>query len=226
MPEFDIDSFKKTWQEQEVQPKYSSNEIEAMLNKSSRNYVKYILWISVLEFFIILCMNAYYLFSENESGSFMNILAKLGVRNSFDLETNFSYLYFILKIISLLMTAFFVVRFYLNYKRINIESNLKKLILQIIKFKQTVNLFILANILLIILFTIVLGIFTFTVLSNQNINLNNSTVVGFTVGLIVMMAISVALIWIYYRIVYGIILQRLGKNLEELRKIEQGSEEE
>ncbi|MGZ5265037.1 MAG: beta-carotene 15,15'-monooxygenase, partial [Kaistella sp.] len=60
MPEFDLDNFKKTWQEQEVQPKYNSTEIEAMLNKSSRNYVKYILWISIAEFLIILGMNFYY----------------------------------------------------------------------------------------------------------------------------------------------------------------------
>ncbi len=223
MPEFNIDSFKKTWQEQEVQPKYNSSEIETMLNKSSRNYVKYILWISITEFLVILCMNGYYLFLGNDSGSFMNILEKLGVQNSFDLQADFSHLYLILKIISLLMTAFFVVKFYLNYKRIKIESNLKNLILQIIKFKKTVNLFILANILLIMLFTIVLGIFTFSVLSEQNINLNNSTLIVFCVGLIVMMVISVVLIWVYYRIVYGIILSRLSKNLEELQKIEKGS---
>lgn len=220
MPEFNLDHFKKTWQEQEVQPKYNSNEIEAMLNKSSRNYVKYILWISVIEFLVILGMNIYYLFLGDDSKSFMNILGKLGVKNSFALESNFSHLYFCLKTISLLLTAFFVIKFYGNYKKINIELNLKNLILQIIKFKKTVNLFIFANILLIGLFTVVLGVFTFTILDNQNINLNNSTLIGFTIGLIIMMAISVILIWVYYRIVYGIILRRLGKNLDELKKIE------
>ena len=67
MPEFDLDNFKKSWQEQEVQPKYNSTEIEAMLNKSSRNYVKYILWISIAEFLIILCMNIYYTFMFSSS---------------------------------------------------------------------------------------------------------------------------------------------------------------
>jgi hypothetical protein len=36
------------------------------------------------------------------------------------------------------------------------------------------------------------------------------------------MILSVVLIWVYYRIVYGIILKKLGKNLEELQKIELG----
>lgn len=49
MPEFDLDNFKKTWQEQPVQEKYDNTEILQMLNKKSRNYVKYIFWISVVE---------------------------------------------------------------------------------------------------------------------------------------------------------------------------------
>ena len=201
MPEFDIDNFKKTWQEQEVQPKYNSTEIEAMLNKSSRNYVKYILWISIAEFLVILCMNIYYTFLGDDSNSFIKILGRLGIQNSADLKTNFDQLYFILKIISLIMTAFFVVSFYQNYRRINIELNLKKLILQIIRFKKTVNLFILANIFLLIIFTLVLTVFTFSVLSEQNIHLNHPTLIGFLVGLVVMTVISVLLIWVYYRVV-------------------------
>lgn len=220
MPEFDLDNFKKTWQEQEIQPKYNSTEIEKMLNKSSRNYVKYILGISIAEFLVILGMNIYYLFLGDDTNSYLNILGKLGVKNSQDLVANLSHLYFALKLISLALTAFFVIKFYQNYKRIKIESNLKKLILQIIKFKKTVNYFILANIFLIVLYTIVLGVFTFYTLSHQNIQLNHPTLIGFYVGLIVMMILSVILIWVYYRIVYGIILKKLGKNLEELQKIE------
>ncbi|UOE40393.1 beta-carotene 15,15'-monooxygenase [Chryseobacterium suipulveris] len=221
MPEFDLDNLKKTWQEQEVQPKYDGAQIEQMLNKSSRNYVKYILWISIAEFLVILAMNSYYVFLGDDSDSFMNILSKLGVQNTNQLEADYAHLYFVLKVISLLLTGVFVVLFWQNYKRINVESNLKKLILQIIKFKKTVNLFIFANIFMIFLFMGILTYFTFSVLSDQNIQLTNPTMIGFTVGIIVTMVLCVALIWIYYRIAYGIILKRLGKNLAELRKIEE-----
>ena len=221
MPEFDLDNFKKTWQEQDILPKYDSTEIEAMLNKSSKNYVKYLLWISIAEFFVILCMNFYYAFLGNDRNILMSILSRLGIKNTTSLEVNFTHLYFYLKLVSLLMTAFFVVKFFRNYRKINIESNLKKLILQIINFKKTVNYFILANILLIILFTVVLLVATLTVLSQQNIHLNSPTLIMFLVGTIVMMGISVVLIWVYYRLVYGIILKRLGKNLEELQRIDE-----
>ena len=96
MAEFDLDHLKKTWQEQEVQPKYDSPQIEAMLNKSSRNYVKYILWISIAEFLVILGLNFYYSFIGDESESFMNILGKLGIENTVDLQADFAHLYFVL----------------------------------------------------------------------------------------------------------------------------------
>ena len=220
MPEFDLDSFKETWQQQPVQPKYDSSDIESMLNKSSRNYVKYILWISVVEFILILIANLYYTFLGEDTADLMSVLGKLGINNSSNFESTISQLYFVLKMVSLGLTGIFVFLFYQNYRKIKIESNRKKLILQIFTFKKTVQLFILANIGLVILFTLILGLFTFLVLAEQNIALTNPTLIGFITGLALTMGISVVLIWIYYRLVYGFILRRLGKNLEQLQNIE------
>ena len=220
MPEFDIDSFKKTWQEHKVQPKYSSTEIEAMLNKSSRNYVKYILWISIAEFLLFLSVNIYYTFIGDDSQSFITVLGKLGVHSTLELEKDFAHLYFLLKVISLALTTIFVIKFYQNYRLINVESNLKKLILQIIRFKKTVNVFILANLVLLVVFTAVLTIFTFSVLASQNVHLNNPSLIGFVVGLVAVTLLSLLLIWLYYKLLYGILLRKLGRNLRELQKID------
>ena len=223
MPEFDLDNFKETWQNQPVTPRYNSKEIESMLNKSSRNYVKYILWISLVEFALILGANLYYTYLGEDNTDLMSILSKLGINDSVTFENTLSSLYFILKMVSLALTGIFVVLFYQNYRKINVESNLKKLILQIIKFKKTVQLFIVANIVLVILFTLILGVFTFSVLAEQNVHLTNPTLIGFILGLVLTMGISVVLIWVYYRVVYGFILRRLGKNLEQLQNIEEGN---
>ena len=220
MPEFDLDSFKETWQQQPVQPKYDSSDIESMLNKSSRNYVKYILWISVVEFILILIANLYYTFLGEDTADLMSVLGKLGINNSSNFESTISQLYFVLKMVSLGLTGIFVFLFYQNYRKIKIESNLKKLILQIFTFKNDVELFILVNICVVILFTLILGLLTFVVLAEQNIALTNPTLIGFIAGLALTMGISVVLIWIYYRLVYGFILRRLGKNLEQLQNIE------
>lgn len=222
--DFNIDDFKKSWQEQ-VPEVYQSSEIEAMLNKKSRNYVKYILWISIAEFLFFAAINIYTVFGTQNDSSFMDLLQKLGVNVTNSIEEDFQHLYLLLKIFSLAITAFFVIMFYNNYKRIDVENNLKKFILQIIKFKKTVNLFILTNIIVLVVFTAVLTGFTMNVLKFQSISLNNSAVVGFTIGILVSLSIGILLILLYYRIVYGIIMRRLDKKLKQLQQIEQEQDE-
>lgn len=86
-----------------------------------------------------------------------------------------------------------MVLFYRNYKKINIENNLKNFILQIIKFKRTVNLFILTNIIVLILFAMVLTIFSMNILKLQEIQLQNATLIGIVVGAIVSVTIGCCL---------------------------------
>ena len=221
MSDFNLDDLKKSWQEQDIESKYAPSEIAQMLHKKSRNYVKYIFWISAAEFLIVFSLSIFYIFQTESDTSFLDILKKLGVKETLQLQENFEHLYFSLKIISLLITGFFVVQFYLNYKKIKVQDNLKLLILQIVKFRKTVNAFIFTNIALLIVFTAILTVFIFNIFTEQNISLNHPTLIGFIVGLSLTTLFSVGLIWLYYKIVYGIIMRRLGKNLAELQKIEE-----
>lgn len=220
MPEFDLDSFKKTWQEQPVQQKYDNNEILKMLNRKSRNYVKYIFWISVVEFLFFTVLGLFYIIQDKESNSFLSILERLGAKKTTELEGFLDSIYVVLKILSLSITAYFVFKFYQNYKKIKVEENLKKFILKIIQFKKTVNAFILINILLLIAFTSVFTVFVFYILNTQHIEVNNANLIVFVIGTIVSTALAVLLIWLYYKIVYGIIMRKLDKNLTQLRDID------
>lgn len=220
MPEFDLDSFKKTWQEQLVQEKYNNREILQMLNRKSRNYVKYIFWISVFEFFFFSVMGLFYFFQGDETNGFLSYLEKLGAKKTPEVENSFDNIYLILKILSLAVTAYFVFKFYQNYKKIRIEENLKGLITRIIKFKKTVNAFILISILLLVAFTSIFTIFIFYSLNSQNIQPENSELTIFIIGIIVTTGLSVLLIWLYYRLVYGIIMKKLDKNLIQLKEID------
>lgn len=220
MPEFDLDSFKKTWQEQPVQPKYDDNEILKMLNKKSRNYMKYIFWISVVEFLFFSFMGVFYLIQGNEGDSFMNILENMGVQKNEHLMVKLDNIYIFVKITSLLITGYFVAKFYLNYRKIKVEEDLKLFILRIITFKKTVNAFILTNIGLLVILIMSLTAFAFYVLNVQQVKVNSSSFTGFIVGIIVGTILCVVLIWAYYRLVYGIIMSRLDKNLNQLKEIE------
>lgn len=220
MSEFNLDNLKKTWQEQDVQPKYTSTDISQMLTGKSRNYVKFIFWISLAEFILFFFLNIYYIFQSENENSFFNILQKLGVQENAEIKGNFEHLYFGLKIVSLIITAYFVIQFYINYKKIKIQDNLKLLILQIVKFRKTVNVFIFTNIFLLILFTAILTFFIFSIFSSQSIALSHPVLLGFLTGAILTTVLAVGLIWLYYKVVYGIIMKRLGKNLKQLQSIE------
>lgn len=221
MSDFNLDDFKKSWQEQDIQSKYAASEISEMLHKKSRNYVKYIFWISLAEFLLFFCIGVFYIFQSENDSSFLDILKKLGVQQTPQLQQSFEHLYIGLKFVSLFITAYFVIQFYLNYKKIKVQDNLKLLILQIVKFRKTVNAFIFINIFLIIIFTAILTAFIFHIFSEQNISLTHPTLIGFIIGLVVTTLLAVGLIWLYYKIVYGIIMKKLGQNLDELRKIEE-----
>jgi hypothetical protein len=220
MPEFDLDSFKKTWQEQPVQQKYDNTEILQMLNRKSRNYVKYIFWISVAEFLFFSVLGIFYFFKGEESNSFIKVLERLGAQKTPEVEHNFDITYLAIKILSLLITAYFVYKFYQNYRKIKIEENLKGLITRIIKFKKTVNAFILISILLLVAFTSIFTAFIFYALNSQNIEPTNSDLMIVIIGIVVSMILSITLIWLYYKLVYGIIMRKLDRNLKQLKEIE------
>lgn len=218
--DFDIDSLKKSWQDQVISDDYNQEEIEVMLNKKSRNYVKYILWISVAEFVIFGIINFIALFSNSFHTDFTNILNKLQIRNQNEVEFSLDKIYNVMKVASLVITGVFVVIFYSNYKKINVESNLKKFIIHIIKFKKTVNLFIFSNILLLFLFIGSFTAFIIFTIKKQNIQIDNPTFWGLITGVIFSLLVCIVLILLYYKIAYGIILKRLSKNLKQLETID------
>ena len=218
--DFDIDNLKKAWQEQPVEINYDQQEIESMLNRKSKNYVKYILWITIAEFLIFGFLNFAVLFTDNTHSDFENILNKLQIRNQSEVEFSLDKISFWIKIISLIMTGLFVVLFYKSYVRISIESSLKGFIKQIIKFKNTVNLFIVVNIVLLILAVGTFMSFLIFTINQQNIDLDNPTLFALVFAVIFALLVCVILILFYYKIAYGILLKRLSQNLDQLEKIE------
>lgn len=220
MPDFNIDDLKNTWQKQPVESKYESNDILAMLNKNSRNYIKYILWISIAEFLLIIGITLYYLSTGTEANHLLSILTKSGVTITPIIQENLNTFYTVMKVLSIVITMYFVIKFYQNYRQINIDAGLKKFIIQIISFKKTVNQFIFANILLLVSSMLTLGFMIYTIFSRQNIRMESSELAGFIVGATVALLISVGLMWLYYRLVYGILTRKLGRNLRQLQEIE------
>ena len=218
--DFDIDDLKSVWQNQKVEDAYQQSDIEAMLNTKSRNYVKYLLWISIAEFLVFISLLIYSLLSKDNHNNFRGILQKLQIQNQDEVLQMVDKIYIVIKFLRLSLTGIFVYLFYKSYKKISVEDNLKQFIVRIINFKKKVNAFIAINVLLLILYILSFSIYISIVMSEQSIHLSNPTKVGFVLGIIIALLLSIVLIIVYYRVFYGILLKRLSKTMEQLREIE------
>ncbi|MGX9985422.1 beta-carotene 15,15'-monooxygenase [Soonwooa purpurea] len=218
--DFDIDQLKSAWQNQNVEDAYQQSDIEAMLNTKSRNYVKYLLWISIAEFLVFIGLLVFSLINKDNHSNFREILERLQIRDQEKIMQTMDNIYFVIKVLSLSLTGIFVYLFYNSFRKISIEDNLKQFILRILSFKKKVNAFIGINILLLVLYIVSFSVYISIVMGEQSIHLNNTTKIGFITGVITALLLSILLIIIYYRVFYGILLKRLSKTLEQLRQIE------
>lgn len=210
----ELELLKKDWQKKEEHlPKLSFDEIYKMIWKKSSSIVKWIFYISIIEFVLWATLN---LISYSQE--------------SFQLEKDWHIYEFstALSIVYYFVLIYFIYKFYQNYKQITVTDSSSKLMKSILKVKRVVTQYVWFNI----------GIFTISFLmllygslrygkeSEKIIEAaaksGNETLFWLTFALICVAIIGVILvfIWLFYRIIYGILLKRLRENYWELKKLE------
>jgi hypothetical protein len=123
---------------------------------------------------------------------------------------------------------FFIFLFFKNYKTINATDNVKQLMQNILKTRKTVQYYVWYNLAMTAFSFNLVFIFQFMYDPNltkivekmsQNSNINIFYCIMFVIYAVIF-ALFVSLIWLFYRVLYGILLKRLGENYNELKKIE------
>ena len=203
----DLDLLKKNWQKQDSFNQVSEQDIYEMLQKKSSSIVKWLFFMSVLEFLFCTIMNV---FTDGD-----NILG----------NKKYDFYFELLEYFSFLVTLIFVYLLWNNYKKISTISNTKKLMSDILNTKKIVNYYVIYN-LVTIVFVLIIG-FAFLALKNTDnpilaakIAENPSLVWVLTAIFIVVAIIILAVIWLFYKLLYGILLKKLYSNYEELKKID------
>ncbi|WMW77282.1 hypothetical protein RF683_07230 [Flavobacterium sp. 20NA77.7] len=198
----ELELLKKDWKKNDGQFKQvSEQEIYSMLHKSSSSSVKWILIVSILEFII---------------------LNGLSVITNDELSNKFAQLHPYLSIFEKVNYAIiigFIFIFYKNYKSISVLNSSKTLLKQILKTRKIVNIYIIWNILIGSYFGVISAIDGF-----KEMGKNSSIPQIDTSKLVVIIAITMLLVipflWFFYRLLYGKLLNRLKKNLNDLKKME------
>ncbi len=204
----ELELLKKDWQKQkDVFPQLSYNEIYQMILKKSSSIVRWIFIISVLEFIL---------------WTSLDIIFRLkGVHTKIE-EMDMEIFSLISTIMYYGIFMYFIIRFYLNYKKIKVTDSAKVLMKNIINTRKTVRQYIFVNISLFVVMFIatMIYIFTFTDGLVNDTSATQPPLWVVLVSTVIVILIFVGLIALFYRLIYGILTRRLKMNYKELEKLE------
>ena len=211
----ELEILKKDWKKNEnVFDQVTEKEIYGMLHKRSSSIVKWILIISVLE---LLLWNVISFIVPNDSYT-----------KSIQ-EHHLDKIISVLDIVHYAVILFFIYLFYKNYRAINTTDTVKDLMKSILKTRKTVQYYVWYNVGMVS-FLIVLGLTFYFMfdpnmqkLINEGTQSDNSTnfpVIFIVTVYIVLTTIFIVIIWLFYKVLYGILMRRLQKNYYELKKID------
>ncbi|WP_340198921.1 hypothetical protein [Ascidiimonas sp. W6] len=208
----ELDLLKKDWQSKEHSlPKLSYDEIYQMIWKRSSSIVKWIFYISLSEILIGLLFT---LFAADKE--YWEELDRIG-------QTEITIVTYIL---SYVIVAYYIYLFYKNYKEISVTESTRNLMKSILKTRKTVKTYIAILLGLSGIYSTLLCIgYLQTDFTQQILAENNGVLPDYFWPLmiflcLVMVFIALIFIWLFYRLLYGILLKKLLRNYEELKKME------
>jgi hypothetical protein len=208
----ELEILKKDWNKERLEDKkLSPQDIYPMLQKKSSSIVKMLFHISIAElvFWILVNIIPYFTsdtFKKRLDAIYTNEYVFTGI-------TIFSY-GIILLFIYLLFKA---------HKTISVTDNAKKLMESILNTRKVIKYYVIYNLAMAFI-SMVIGIYlaiannpevseTFSQLNRKQTLITYSLLVGVT-------GIFIFLIWLFYKLLYGLLLKRLNQNYNELKKLE------
>ncbi|MFV8226067.1 hypothetical protein [Christiangramia aquimixticola] len=207
----DLDLLKQDWKKQEKNlPHLSYDELYGLIWKRSSSIVRWIFIISLVEFGLATLLNIF--LADDEYWSEIK---------KYDLTEYTIAVY----IISYAFTFYFIYRFYRNYRAINSTDSAVVLMKNIIRTRKTVKYYIayvLISTAVVFMTTIVLMLrqHALTQTGDSDMAFDTTNWILFIGGILLILIVLLGLIWLIYRLVYGILLRRLNKNYKELKKLE------
>jgi hypothetical protein len=213
----DLANYKKVWKNQpEEKNKISALEIYKMTQSKSNSIVKWIFIIGLLEFVFWFAIN--YLGTKNGA---LEPYEKLNLINFID---NFNYFHYVVVVL-------FLILFYRNFSLISTVDDTKTLMKNILLVRKTVKWYVYYNLINVVVFSIILNILIFNTpdginilsgIDNESFNQEHMMSV-FIIAQIVVIAIMILILWLFYYLLYGILLKKLNKNYKELTKLNETS---
>lgn len=207
-----LELLKKDWKKNEPRfEQVSVKDIYAMLHKKSSSTVKTLLYVSIAELVLWILISLIPLFSSSSYNEQINLVYKN--------ETVF----YIANVISYGIIILFVYLLYKAYKDISVTDTVKGLMQRILKTRKIIQYYVIYNLTMAFIAMTLgsyLGIVNNPEIYEQFNGFNQAQIIISISIIIVFTLIFVLLVWVFYRILYGILIRRLLKNYKELKKLE------
>ena len=130
----ELDLLKKDWNKPQNYPKISEEHIYAMLHKNSSSTVKWIFIISIFELSLGLILNFGLSFTKYDLDN-TKYMKDFGIYEYYQIFMVFMYA----------VIFYFIVKFYLMYRKVSTTDSTKLLMSSILKTRKTVQNYILFN---------------------------------------------------------------------------------
>ena len=207
----ELELLKRDWQTSETKfQTYTDKDIYRMSHKKSSSIVKTLFYISVAEFVFWILVNILPAMLSEKMKAQMD-------------EMMHSTIYVVLTGLSYGIILLFVYLLWKSYTSISVTDNAKKLMESILKTRKIIKYYVLYN--LTFAFISIPVSFYLTLkehpeMAEKIADFSNMQLVVLVGIIIIATAIFLGLIWLFYRLIYGILIKRLNRNYVELQKIE------
>ncbi len=207
----ELELLKKDWVKSgDTFEQKSASQLYPMLQKKSSSIVKMLFYISIAELvFLLFCNFTPFLVSDDYHEKFNNTFGN-GTFNK------------ILLTLSYAVVLVFIYFLYKSYKTISVVDNTKILMQNILKTRRIIKYYVLYNLLLIV---IIAPYYTYLSVKTKSTDFDISAMSTFELskflGIVTLLTLLVmAIVYGFYSLIYGILLKRLNRNYNELKKIE------
>ena len=203
----ELEDLKNKWAKQDFSQSYSKEEIKSFLQKKSTHSIKWIFYLSIVEFVLYL---SFPLLVPNYIKSF-----------DYYKSLNLFEFSIVTTVLGHVLLLYFMWHFFQNYKKISVANSIKDHLSAILNTRRVVNQYFYFNVAILIIFTIVVLVAALerdkNMIALQEEN-NSLIMIIFMIGILI--AIILGLFGLLYYFVYGRFLRPLKNNEKELLRIE------
>lgn len=207
----ELELLKKDWKQNENKFEvFSDSDIYKMTHQKSSTIVKTLFYISVAELVFWILIN------------FLPFVLSDRIKLQLE-EMSHSWIYITMNIISYAVIILFVYLLWKAQNAISVTDNAKKLMESILKTRKIIKYYVLFNLFIALIsipFSLYFSINEHPEISQQLNTATTKELVIISLITVIITAVFLGLIWLFYKLIYGILIKRLNRNYNELKKLE------